>query len=250
MKKARLIPFSMSPTSWGLRGTQRDFAEAHYYLVGEELERRLLEIEFSGVLTPHDETQFKSKKIQMDLKWGKITEMDAQLAHAALDYPNKRSTEYRQALLDIKHHFGELEEIEYDKAVVELNHKNKDSSDYKIAIANVLKKHDELSEREYSKEIATIKGEPWVELIEAKLKYDPEVGNGFEFELDWNQAFVEDLVNNGWHGASQAEIVDQWFTQTCQDVFNSDPDFMMPEETVAPAATTRRKSDGGKTEFS
>lgn len=249
MKRTRLIPFFMHPSAWGTAGKAREIAEAHYRLSGEELDRRLLEIDSQGILTPEERTQLKSRKIQLDLQYGKISDIEAQRQHAALDFPKKNSVEYKQAMLDIDFHFEEIDEFEYDKATVELNHKNKDSAEYKIALTNVLKKHEQISEREYEKEIATIRGEPYVQLIEARIKYDPENGNGFEFELDWNQAFVEDLVNAGWFGATQSEIVDQWFTQTCQDVFMSDPDFF-GEEPQQPSTTTRRKSEGDKTEFS
>lgn len=251
MKKSPLIPFSMNPKHWSLSGKDRLAAEAAYTLDGEDLERRLLEIDYQGVLTPIDERDFKLKKLVLDRKWGKITELDYDKAVAAIEHPNKKSPEYKKALLEIRFNHGEIEQIDYDKAQVELQYKDKNSTEYQIAMTNIERNHGLLNEREYSKAIATIKNEPWVTFIEATIEYDTETGNRFGFELDWNQAFVEDLVRHGWHGPTQADIVDQWFTQTCQDVFNSDSEFYDPEGTLStPTATTRRKTDGDKTEFS
>lgn len=250
MKKNPLIPFGLNPANWGLRGKNREIAEAQYTLTGEDLDRRLLEIDYQGILTPIDEKDFKLKKLGLDLKYAKIQKVDYDKAVAALEFPNKKSPEYKKAILEVRFEHGEVEQIDYDKALVELQYKDKNSVEYQIAIANIDRAHGKLSEREYSKAIATIKNEPWVSIIEAKIDYNADTGNGFEFELDWNQAFVEDLVRNGWHGPSQADIVDQWFTQTCQDVFNSDPEFFDPEGVTQQTSTTRRKTDGDKTEFS
>ncbi len=249
MKKTRLIPFGMLPQHWALRGKNRDIAEAEYSLVGYDLQYRLLEIEYSGIRTPIDDKNFKLKKLTLDLDYGKIDHFEHDLAVAALEYPNKKSFEYKRAVLEAKLEHGEIEQLDHDLKLVELQYKSKESTEYKIAVANVNRQHDQLTEREYNKEIATIKGEPWVEVIHAKINYDSEDGNAFEFELDWNQPFVEDLLRHGYVGPTQADIVDQWFTQTCQDVFNTDPDFMMPDE-IPSASTTQRKSNDGKTEFS
>lgn len=250
MKKTPLIPFGLNPRHWALRGQQREFAEAHYTLTGEELERRILEITYQGILTPIDTKDFKLKKLGLDLKYAHIQKIDYDKAVAEIEYPNKKSPEYKKAILEVRYEHGELEQIDYDKALVELQYKDKTSAEYQIAIANIERSHGILSERDYAKTIATIRHEPWVSIVNAAIDYNAESGNGFNFELDWNQAFVEDLIRNGWHGPSQEDIVDQWFTQTCQDVFNSDPDFFDPEATTQTASTTRRKTDGDKTEFS
>lgn len=246
--KNRTIPFALHPSSWGVRGDERARTEARYYLDGEDLERRLLELEFSGILTPHDEKDFKYKKLALDLKWGKIQKIDYDKAIASIDYPNKKSVEYKRALLDIKLEHGEIEQVEYDKSAVELQYKDKDSQEYQIALANIERTHGELDEHSYAKRIATIKNEPWVRIVEAKINYDAESGNGLEFELDWNEAFVEELFRNGYRGASQSEIVDEWFTQTCHDMFSEENDFIVDE--MPSSTTTRRKNDNGQTEFS
>jgi len=245
----KFIPFGMLPSHWGLRGKTRDIAEAYYNLSGKELEYRLLEIESAGILTPQEKANAKRKRLTLDLEYGIIDDRTYDAAIVALDHPNKKSAEHKQGMLKVRLDHGEIEQYEYDKEIVALQHKNKESADYKIAMANLNRQHEVITELEYEKEIATINGKPWVHVIHAEIKYDPEGGNSLEFELDWNEPFVADLMNSGYTGMSQSEIVDQWFTQTCVDVFNTDPDFIMPEE-VPSASTTQRKSNGDRTEFS
>lgn len=67
-----------------------------------------------------------------------------------------------------------------------------------------------------AKDLATEKGEPWVNILSIEL--DPEnIGNG-AFELDWNDIFVAKLVRAGYKGKNDAQIVDQWFQTICRNV--------------------------------
>lgn len=66
------------------------------------------------------------------------------------------------------------------------------------------------------KEIATAKGEPWVNVLSVDL--DPEnIGNG-AFELDWNEKFITNLIRAGYQGKTDADLVDQWFQNVCRNV--------------------------------
>lgn len=66
------------------------------------------------------------------------------------------------------------------------------------------------------KELATSKGEAWVNIESVEL--DPNnIGNG-AFELDWNELFVAKLIRAGYKGKDDAQIVDQWFQDICRNV--------------------------------
>ena len=70
-----------------------------------------------------------------------------------------------------------------------------------------------------AKEIATEKGEPWVEIV--SMDIDPENLHQGAFELDWNDKFVANLVRAGYQGKptdTDAEIVDRWFQNVCRHV--------------------------------
>ena len=59
------------------------------------------------------------------------------------------------------------------------------------------------------KEAATKAGEPWVAVLDTQINPN-NIRNGF-FELDWNNEFIEQLLDAGYNGESNEEIVDQWF---------------------------------------
>ena len=59
------------------------------------------------------------------------------------------------------------------------------------------------------KAAATAKGEAYVAVIDTQVNPD-NIRNGF-FELDWNNEFIEQLLDAGYKGESQEEIVDKWF---------------------------------------
>ncbi|MBR19661.1 MAG: hypothetical protein CMA64_05900 [Euryarchaeota archaeon] len=70
------------------------------------------------------------------------------------------------------------------------------------------------------KELATKKNEPWVAVLDTKV--NPEnIKNGF-FELDWNNEFVEKLIDAGYTGASPEEIVDGWFKTIARQILEDE----------------------------
>ena len=59
------------------------------------------------------------------------------------------------------------------------------------------------------KEEATTKGEAWVAVLDTQINPD-NIKNGF-FELDWNNEFIEQLMDAGYSGEKPEDIVDAWF---------------------------------------
>jgi hypothetical protein len=72
------------------------------------------------------------------------------------------------------------------------------------------KKSEELA-KATPKERATLKGEPWVSVLDTHVNKD-NIRNGF-FELDWNDEFIVQLkqAGYGFDGDPEEEIVDRWF---------------------------------------
>ena len=59
------------------------------------------------------------------------------------------------------------------------------------------------------KEEATKAGKAWVAVLDTQV--NPEnIKNGF-FELDWNNQFIEELLDAGYSGETNEAIVDAWF---------------------------------------
>lgn len=70
-----------------------------------------------------------------------------------------------------------------------------------------------------AKQIATEKGEPWVQVL--SIEVDPNNLHQGAFELDWNDIFVARLVKAGYmikREDTDAEIVDRWFQNVCRHV--------------------------------
>src|SRR5210317_2079332 len=59
------------------------------------------------------------------------------------------------------------------------------------------------------KEKATKEGKPWVAVLNTHINKD-NIKNGF-FELDWNNEFIEQLIDAGYSGETNEQIVDAWF---------------------------------------
>ena len=62
---------------------------------------------------------------------------------------------------------------------------------------------------EQEKAEATRKREPWVAVLDTQVNPD-NIRNGF-FELDWNNEFIERLLDAGYIGETNEQIVDAWF---------------------------------------
>lgn len=67
-----------------------------------------------------------------------------------------------------------------------------------------------------SKEEATRRGEPWVSIL--SMEIDPDNLAAGAVELDWNDKFILQLRRFGYEGKTDADMVDQWFTNLCRHV--------------------------------
>jgi hypothetical protein len=70
-----------------------------------------------------------------------------------------------------------------------------------------------------AKQIATERGEPWVQVL--SIDVDPNNLHQGAFDLDWNEIFVARLVKAGYmikRDDTDAEIVDRWFQNICRHV--------------------------------
>ena len=70
-----------------------------------------------------------------------------------------------------------------------------------------------------AKELATEKGEPYVNIL--SMEVDPENMQNGAFELDWNDKFVANLVRAGYQmnpKDTDSDIVDRWFTAVCRNI--------------------------------
>jgi len=85
-------------------------------------------------------------------------------------------------------------------------------------ITGIEAKEKELAEKELQvlqktdpKAAATRRQEPWVNVLDMQVN-EENIRNGF-FELDWNDYFIKELIQNGYgtEADPQEEVVDRWF---------------------------------------
>ena len=71
-----------------------------------------------------------------------------------------------------------------------------------------------------TKEKATARNEPYVNVVKVNIDKD-NPSDGY-FELEWNQVFIRQLMDAGYSGDNEEEIIDQWFTALCSSVASSE----------------------------
>jgi hypothetical protein len=70
------------------------------------------------------------------------------------------------------------------------------------------------------KDQATAKGQPYINVMNVNIDYD-NPSDGY-FELEWNQVFVKQLLEAGFTGDKEEQIIDQWFSELCRNLSDSD----------------------------
>tara|TARA_B110000495_G_scaffold180000_1_gene173780 strand:- start:1057 stop:1431 length:375 start_codon:yes stop_codon:yes gene_type:complete len=57
---------------------------------------------------------------------------------------------------------------------------------------------------------------PWVAVLDTHVN-EKDIKNGF-FELDWNNEFIEQLLDAGYTGETNEQIVDGWFKDVARNI--------------------------------
>jgi hypothetical protein len=209
MKINRLLPFWMRPTCWFTSGKARLIAEAEYYNNGEDLERRIAEIECDGQPGTH---LLSMRFLEIERKYGRLTNYEYEKRVAALENPDE--PEQSLALLEIEFRYKKIGNFEYQCKVLELT--IEDPTELAEKRLEVEWKTGRIGEKTYRKNLATLHKEPWVD---TPVDFDPSKGlQGFSWEWDWNEFFIQFLEENGYKGRTESEIVESYFNDICIQV--------------------------------
>jgi hypothetical protein len=137
--------------------------------------------------------------------------------------------EYSRKLLDLKRTYNKISPSEWDRAVVALIRSDKQRA---LATLELDNKDGKIVGSEYDKQLATLKGEPWVNVV--NMDFTKKSSLEGSFELDWNEPFVEKLKSEGYSGPSPDNIVNQWFMELCRNIameeFDGTGDFTADSE--------------------
>jgi|TARA_R110000851_G_scaffold9350_4_gene34871 hypothetical protein len=111
-----------------------------------------------------------------------------------------------------------VEKIAADKLAIKKEEAARVAEEERIAFRTPEQiRRDHLAEE---KRIATEAKEPWVAVLDTQVNSD-NVRNGF-FELDWNEPFIEQLLDHGYMGNNQEEIVDKWYRSLIMQMLDED----------------------------
>lgn len=156
--------------------------------------------------------------------------------------PNKK--EKALALLEVRYNHDRISEEDYlyEKLRLEFD---EDSLEYKEAKLALDFKYHKIDKRDYDYELAEARGEPYVNIINFEINPNNPNGNT-GFELDWNDKWIEVLRNNGYSGATDELVIQQWFDAVCRSVGSEEGfDNFEPEIKM----TRKFKDENGKTTF-
>lgn len=117
--------------------------------------------------------------------------------------------------------------------------------------------HNLITQYQHDKNVATIKGERWIKVLELETnEEDPKDGS---FNLDWNDHFITYLAEHGYVYPTEDEAVDAWITDLCKNVALGNIKGMLNDEEYEDlndipygnvTNMIKRKSIDGKSEFS
>ena len=157
------------------------------------------------------------------------------------------------ALLTLDRKNGDITKEEYDYKYAEIKFEGTD--EYHHVVLELDLRYHKINKYEYARKKADLNDEPWVGVLDHQ--YNPKMGtDGFMFELDWNQRFIQELRAAGYDGSTEEEIVEQWFEDKATEEFiNFLGDEMenIPETdeySVPSTHISREKLDDSKTKHS
>jgi hypothetical protein len=133
---------------------------------------------------------------------------DLEIALSILDSTTQEQHEINK--INIDYTYGLTSERDFEYAVAK---RITDDNEREIKLLKLDYQYTDMKDIEYDKRLATLTNEPWVNVID--LNVTDETGN---FELDWNDKFVEDLKDVGFKGITDEEIVNAWFSRICRDI--------------------------------
>ena len=142
-----------------------------------------------------------------------LTGYDLELRLLELKHDEIGSDDYKRKSAELELRYNRINDETYHRILADLI---TDRAQRELALTEIDFRAAKISELEYSKRIATLKGEPWVTVI--NMDFGGKTALEGSFELDWNENFVKKLETEGYAGPTPDSIVNQWFMEVCRNV--------------------------------
>jgi hypothetical protein len=115
--------------------------------------------------------------------------------------------------LEIDKKYGVINEKAYHRALVGLI---TDPTQHALAKAELDFREGVITDTEYAKTVATVKDEPWVNVV--NMDFTKKSALEGSFELDWNEAFIKKLESEGYSAPTPDALVNSWFMELCRNI--------------------------------
>lgn len=144
--------------------------------------------------------------------------MELELRMAEIE---KEGADQSRAINEINYRHGTISEYDWMKRHIEIETEG-NPTELAVELMKLDMETGRITKREGEKQIANLLNEPWVGIVDEGL--EPGMGpNGFYFEFDWNDRWIEDLRLANYTGTEE-EIMEKWFTDVCREqVYGSGP---------------------------
>lgn len=137
--------------------------------------------------------------------------------------------EYKKRVIDLDYKYSKITAFDQLR---QLSNLIEDPKQRDLALLELDYKENKISTQEYQKQYATLKDEPWVSVL--NMDFVNKGALEGSFELDWNEAFVTKLENEGYKGLTPDNIVNAWFMELCRNIameeFDGQGDFTADSE--------------------
>lgn len=120
---------------------------------------------------------------------------------------------YAQKLIDLEFEYKLIDKSTQMRRLVTLI---ENESQRALASLELDYKEGIITDTEYQKQSATLKGEPWVKVVDIGFGGTSSLEGSFE--LDWNEQFTDELQAKGYVGPTPDSIVNQWFMEVCRNI--------------------------------
>ena len=121
--------------------------------------------------------------------------------------------DYMRKTWGIKLKYNKIDKHAYNRLLVTLIY---DDNKRGLAELELDLAEGKITHLEFEKRSATIRGEPWVTVI--NMDFTKKSSLEGSFELDWNEPFVEKLKAEGYNAPTPDHIVNQWFMEICRNI--------------------------------
>jgi hypothetical protein len=231
---------SLNPKNWFLKGKNKARFDARQHFYDESLERALADIDYEG-------NELAIAHLELDKKYRRLSEIEYEKKMATILFGTD-TTETKLAWLDLDKKYNAMTEIDYEKkrAVILTG---LETLETKLAWLEINRKYKIITDKEFAKETATLRNEPYVSV---DVHTDPAKPSEGDFEMDWNDRFISDLIDAGYVAETQEQIIKLWIDQICANVAKENG-AIFPEELdefeFRKAAARKVKSKDGRTEI-